>query len=154
MLHNKEALLRQYELMVNSTTQVTNWRQTTNGFYLTVNTTLLAIVAFVYGSAPLITSITMSVMGISISILWHQSIDYYRKTNGAKFKVINEIEKYLPIKMFKLERDNFEQKRSRKATQIEQYIPIIFAVAYAVFGLVRLYPILQTFLFSILHLLY
>jgi len=139
MARDKETLLRQYELMVNSANQVTNWRQTTNNFYLAVNTTLLAVATYLYGSA-FTTSLIVSLIGIAISFLWHQNINYFRKLNEAKFKVIHRMEKDLPVAMFHLEYEHLKTQGS-SSTQIEKNIPILFAIAYGVVLLLQLLSI-------------
>ena len=138
MQKNNAELLTQYELMVNSATQVTTWRQTTNGFYLTVNTALLAIITYFYGSATTAGRIIIPLIGIVVSAIWHQNIDYFCKLNKAKFEVIHEIEKNLPIAMFKLEHEYYKKENTRNATQIEKGIPYLFAIAYMLVFLFQL----------------
>ncbi len=145
MTRDKEALLKQYELMIGSANQVTAWRQTMNGFYLTVNTTLLAVAAYFFSSAA-ITVAVISLIGIATAILWKQNISYYRKLNEAKFKVIHEIEKSLPVDMFRLEHEHYRREKCNDATQIESKIPWLFGIAYA---LVLIIQVLQYLKISI-----
>ena len=139
MARTNEILLRQYELMVNSACQVTAWRQTTNGFYLTVNTTLLAVATYLFGSEQLTVQV-ISLIGIAIAILWRQNIEYHRKLNSSKFQVIHRIEKRLPMEIFRLEHEYFKRENHNDATQIEKKIPVLFAIAYAI---ILLLPILR-----------
>jgi hypothetical protein len=92
---SQEVLLKQYELMVNSAIQVTTWRQAANNFYLTVNMALLAIAAYLYNLSPS-TGIIIGVIGIAITVLWYETIQYFKKLNKAKFIVIHKMEEQLP----------------------------------------------------------
>lgn len=125
----QEIVLRQYELMVNSTLQVTSWRQSTNNFFLAVNATILTIAAYLYSLSPE-TGIVIGMMGVAIAALWYQTIGYFKSLNKAKFSVIHEIERQLPIPMFQLEYDHFNKEKTKIATQIECGIPYLFGFAY------------------------
>jgi len=126
-----EQLMRQYELMVNSALQVTTWRQSANNFYLAVNTALLTIAAYLYNILPN-TGIIIGLIGMAITVLWYDTIRYFRALNKAKFLVIHEIEKQLPIAMFQLEDQHFSKEERKRATSIESKIPILFGIAYLV----------------------
>ncbi len=136
-----EIVLRQYEALIETTTQVTNWRQNANNFYLAVNTVILALAAFEYGSSPM-TSQIAGVMGIAVSALWYQKIAYFRALNSAKFRVINEMEGKLPSQPFTKEHTYFSENKRKSATQLERWIPLIFGLAY----LIAVMPALPRFL--------
>jgi hypothetical protein len=125
----QETIFRQYELMVNSSLQVTNWRQGANNFFLAVNAALLTIAAYLYSLSP-ITGIVIGAMGICIAVLWHSTIVYFKALNKAKFSVIEEMEKQLPIPMFQLEYLHFKKENTNIATHIECGIPWLFGLAY------------------------
>ena len=125
----QEMVFRQYELMVNSSLQLTNWRQGANNFFLAVNAALLTIAAYLY-SLSLLTGIIIGLMGVAIAVLWHSTIVYFKALNKAKFSVIEEMEKQLPIPMFQLEYSYFKKENTKIATQIECGIPYLFGFAY------------------------
>jgi hypothetical protein len=125
----QEMIFNQYELMVNSSLQLTSWRQGANNFFLAVNAALLTIAAYLYSLSPL-TGIVIGGMGIAIAVLWHSTITYFKALNKAKFSVIEEMEKQLPIPMFKLEYSHFKKENTKIATQIECGIPWLFGIAY------------------------
>jgi len=125
----QEIILRQYELMVNSTLQVTNWRQTANKYYLTINSTLIAIAAYLYNFSPS-TGLIIGIIGLGITVFWYETIHYFRVLNKSKFAVIHEIETKLPIMMFRLEYDHFLKEERQIVTQIECKIPCLFALTY------------------------
>lgn len=131
-------LIKQYELMVTSANQVTMWRQTTNGFYVTINTALLTLTTYFYGTSPSIERIISPLIGIALSLLWRESIQYFGKLNEAKFNVIHAIEKQLPVEMFKLEWEYYKNGNCATATQIEKNIPSMFIIVYAIVFLLSL----------------
>jgi hypothetical protein len=147
MARNKEILLRQYELIVNSSLQLTSWRQTANNFYLSVNAGLLALTSFFLGDSSLLTSIIVCIIGFVISVLWHQTVSYYRQLNTAKFKVILKLEKQLPVRLFAEENKHFKQKMRNEITLIESWIPALFAIAYLIILFIKILPTL-TLVFS------
>ncbi len=124
-----EIIFRQYELMVNSSLQLTSWRQGANNFFLAVNAPLLTIAAYLYSFSPL-TGIIIGLMGVAIAVLWHSTIVYFKILNKAKFWVIEEMEKQLPIPMFQLEYSQFKKENAKIATHIECGIPWLFGTAY------------------------
>jgi hypothetical protein len=125
----EEILFKQYELMVNSTQQVTTWRQTSNGFYITLNTAILAILSGLF-EVPDVAHLLLGVAGIAISYFWYMHIDYFSKLNKAKFRVVGEIEEKLPVKAFIDEHKYFKAERCRNATSIEKAIVGIFIILY------------------------
>lgn len=137
MVKTDPTLLRQYELLVNSAIQITEWRQTTNSFYLTVNTTLLAVASYLFGTSPPTVQV-IGIIGFIISFLWYQNITYFRNLNSAKFKVIHTLEKKLPVQMFKLEEDIFKKEKGQYATQIERWTPLLFVLAYGLVLIIQL----------------
>jgi hypothetical protein len=128
-IRDKEAFLKQYEIMVNTSQNVTVWRQTANTFYLTLNTAILGLVLYTLPTSTLLVKLALTFMGIVFSILWFYTLDYFRKLNGAKFNVIALFEKKLPIKMFELEYNEYKNK-IKELSRIEKYLPTIFLIAY------------------------
>lgn len=133
-----EQVMRQYEILVESTIQVTNWRLSANNFYLSVNAAFLAIAAYLYNFS-LLTGVVIGLIGLATTILWHETIQYYRTLNKAKFRVIHEIEKQLPIPMFHLEDEHFVKEDRKKATWIESNISILFGIAYVLIIIVHIF---------------
>lgn len=93
-----------YKLAVEMADRVSSRRMTANGFFLTVETTLLAIFGFLYPRIgvvdPKLALIVISVIGVVLGITWHLAIRSYRRLNRAKFDVINELEKDLAFQYF------------------------------------------------------
>jgi len=127
----KKHLLEQYKLYVRTSMEVTSGRLESNKFHLTLN-------SVVFGTTSYITTLTndlvvflFSLIGILISTVWLRNIFAYRELNTAKFKVIHELEGYLPASLFRTEEQHYLEKY-HGLTAIEKFCPITFLVLYAV----------------------
>jgi hypothetical protein len=139
-------------------------RAGSNTFFLTVNTALAAIVGIVssarkpppHGSLPSFDAfglVATAIAGIVLSIVWWMLLRYYRRLNGAKWQVINKLEKELPAQPFtdewkilhpdeptsdeKLAKLSWMQRvkvrtKHREATVVEQIVPFVFMAIYLV----------------------
>lgn len=125
----QEHLLEQYKLYVNSSLDVTSKRLETNKFFLTLN-------SIIFGFTSIITTLNnnlvialFSIIGIIVSVVWLKNIVSYKELNCAKFKVIHELEKYLPASLFKTEEEHY-LNRYYGFTSIEKFVPITFIILY------------------------
>lgn len=137
-----EQVMRQYEILVESAVQVTNWRQSANNFYISVNAALVVLSTYLNNYSPA-TGIVIGIIGLATTALWHETIQYYRSLNKAKFSVIAELEKQLPVPIFQLEDERFVKEDRKKATWIESKISILFGIAYVLIIIVHFYRIIS-----------
>ena len=83
-----------------------------------------------------ITFIAISLLSFLLCYIWHLNIQSYKQLNSAKFKVIHEIEQYLPYPCFDKEWDfagrGKDKKKYRPLTQVENYVPLIMAIPFLV----------------------
>ena len=125
----EDTLLKQYEILAQTTSEVTNWRQNANQFYLAATTTLLGISAYLKdGAAP--ASAVFCIIGIGIALIWRANILSYKKLNAAKFKVLKDLEKKLAYPIFAKEQEYYKQEKRERLTNIEAWIPRLFILAY------------------------
>jgi hypothetical protein len=130
-----------YKLAVEMADRVSARRGTANAFFVTVNTALLAFL----GLAKLKAAWPVAVGGVVISVTWALLIKSYRDLNTAKFKVIHDAEKRLPLKIFcdewqLLQRDRPENWLPEnwhawlrwyvEFTIVEMLVPFVFALLY------------------------
>ncbi len=142
MAKQDDIFMREYEIMVDSTMQVTTWRQNANNFYLTVNTALLSVDAYLLTASSHI-GLVVGVSGIIITILWRTTILYYGDLNKVKFNIIHKMEEKLPVALFKDEWTELKKKHRRiTPTRIEKWVPIIFLLAYLFVLGSYVYPLL------------
>lgn len=130
-----------YKLAVEMADRVSARRGTANTFFVTVNTALLAFL----GLAELNTVWPVAAGGIVISLTWGLLIKSYRDLNAAKFTVINDAEKHLPLKVFYDEWQIVKRERPEswlpkdwrswlnwyvEFTIVEMIVPLVFAALY------------------------
>jgi hypothetical protein len=129
---NKDDLMKIYEIYERSAQQISDRRQSANSFYLSICTAIVGIVSFMDGVG--LGSALLSVAGVVICVLWRRAITSYRDINGAKFRIIHEIEELLPLRPFTVEWNLLDEgnnpKRYRPFAGVEMYVPVVFAVIF------------------------
>ena len=100
-------LIEQYKLYVQMADQISARRQTASSFFLSINTAILVFVSYAQ-SAGTQASLTefgwlISSAGVVLCYMWYRLIRSYRDLNSAKFKVIHEIERRLPMSPYDAE---------------------------------------------------
>jgi hypothetical protein len=104
-------VLELYKSAVEMADRVSSRRAGANTFFLTLNTTLAAVVGIVssarkpssHGSVPSFDAfglVLTAVAGIVLAIVWRALLAYYRRLNWAKFEVINKLEEQLPAQPY------------------------------------------------------
>ena len=160
--------LELYKLAVEMADRTSARRAGTNSFFLTLNTAFAAFMGIVssarkplpHGSLPSFDSVGLVVTAVAggvLSLAWWALLRYYRRLNGAKFDVINEIETHLPIQPYTREwellhpaeplredaKDNRmltirqrlrRRTKHREASVVEQVVPFAFLAIYIVLG--------------------
>ena len=133
-LKEEDIILEQYKLHVETAEKVSDRRQSSNNFYLTLNSVLLAFTGFLTSLNFEYWHLIIAISGIFISLLWFISITSFRKLNSGKFHMIHIIEEKLPIKLFKDEWNYLRKGKSIskyiKLSLVEQGVPFIFIILY------------------------
>jgi len=127
--------IEQYKIFVESSERITEKRMNTNKFYLALNSLLFGLATYISFDKNIVT-IILSGIGILISFIWKESISSYKELNSAKFKVILDMEKYLPACPFKKEDEHL--KGYYKITKLEKFVPIIFIILYIILIIVSI----------------
>jgi 5'-nucleotidase len=132
-------LFEQYKLYVEMADKVSERRSTANIFFLTANMLLIFIYGAIAGKDLLSDSISawfflFALSGLAFSITWFYIVQSYRRLNSAKLKVLHEIEKNLPLALYKAEwtalGEGRDPNRHRSLTVVEKYAPLIFISIY------------------------
>ena len=135
-------LLDQYRLYVESAEKVSEWRNGTNNYFITVNSALVAL----YGLLGTLAtpsrgwSLGLPVAGIAACVAWWLLVASYRHLNTAKFKIIHELEKQLPVALFDHEWKLLKEGKSwayRPVSHIEAWIPFAFLGLHIVLAKAR-----------------
>ena len=89
-------IIEQWKTCVEMADSISQRRDTFNNIFITLNTAVLSVIILNKD----VDSVCMSVLGIINLIFWLIIVLNFKRLNKAKYKVISEIEKKLPIKAF------------------------------------------------------
>ena len=134
----QDHLLEQYKLFVEMADRISSRRQTANSFFLSINTALIGLLGYfsVNDSPQPGNSFNwmIAAAGITLSYLWYKIIQSYRNLNTAKFKIVHEIEKLLPLNPYEAEWEAAGRGKNSKLylpfTHVEKVIPWIFIILH------------------------
>lgn len=143
---DKELLVRQYELYVQSTLQVTERRFKANQFYISLLSALLGVLTFTFGKdnfqnlAGYRETVLQAVcfLALLLNIIWFFTIRSYRKLNSAKFKVIHQMETQLPFQPYNREWEIIESNKYFLMTKIEQWLCLTLTLPFVILLLLYL----------------
>lgn len=159
-----DTFLELYKTAVEMADRVSARRAGANTFFLTVNTALTAVVGIVssarkappHGSLPSFDAfglVATAIAGGVLSLVWWALLRYYRRLNGAKWRVITQLETNLPGQPFtdewailhpgepsskeKVAKLPWRQRlmvraKHREASVVEQVVPFVFFAIYFV----------------------
>lgn len=137
----QEHLFEQYKIFVEMADQVSTRRNLANTFFLTLHTLIISAVAFSYEKGPRITNRWLNMFPlIAVLVLcytWWSLMKSYRQLNKVKYKVIGEYERRLPSSPYwsaewKALGEGKDPKLYKQLTDIENWVPLIFAVLYII----------------------
>ncbi len=140
--HYKAHLLDLYKLYVDMADRISNRRQAANSFFLTINTAIIAFVAYLQLGSEQFKTISIhwivSLAAIILCFAWYRLIRSYKNLNSGKFKVIHAIEQHLPISPYDAEWEALGHGKDSKLylpfTRIEILVPWVFlALHFIVF---------------------
>lgn len=126
-MEDKEVLLSQWQTCVEMANSVSQRRDSMNNLFVTLNIALLAANSFLWDMKTII----LSIAGICICVVWLFFIRNFKLLNTAKFLIIEEIEKNLPMQAFNEEWKHLkDNEKYREGTKLEIAFPVIFIVLY------------------------
>lgn len=145
----KDHLFEQYKLYLESVERTSDRRQQANNYFLTINTALISLIGLsfefkIFENDDWIKAL-LAIAGVIICIVFWFLIRSYKQLNAGKFKVIHEIEKFLPLSLYKYEWEILGRGEDKSKyypfSHIELLIPWIFGLIYTV---LRIYFIVLT----------
>ena len=132
----KADLLEQYKLYVQSADNASERRIASNRYLLTLNAALVAAYGFQSAfTERVIFVVPVAVAGIALSLLWYSIIKSFRDLNSIKFKIIHELETYLPAALYAYEWQLAQEGQGKSywpTTHIEKWMPILFLALHVV----------------------
>lgn len=128
-------LLEQYKLYVGTSQQISERRQQSNNYLLTLNSSLVALyVALLSSFGHHWWNVFIPVAGLFVCFIWHSLVESYKDLNTAKFAVIHELEEQLPAALFRYEwhvcGHGKDKDKYIPLTHLERWIPWMFGILY------------------------
>jgi hypothetical protein len=139
-------VFEQYKMYIEGAEKVSDRRQNANNYFVTINTALISLIGLCF-KTDLFTShywikSLISLLGIIICIIFYHLIRSYKQLNTGKFEVIHEVEKNLPLALYKHEWEKLGEGKDNSKyypfSHIELLIPWIFGVIYFFLGVIFL----------------
>jgi hypothetical protein len=126
-----------YKMTVEMADRVSQRRQAANSFYLSISTAFLsAFYLFRPSDLDVLSSILVSICGISLCLLWLRNIASYKDLNAGKFVVIHSLEERLGCAPYKAEWEYLQRgttkSKHRPFTETERLVPLVFILIFAV----------------------
>jgi hypothetical protein len=135
-------LFEQYKLYVEMADRVSARRALVNTFFVGLNVAFITAFSVFFKDGLLPKSLFFYVPFIAVMLLcylWWRLIVSYRQLNAGKFKVIHAFEKMLPVAPYAAEWQALgaggDKKLYQPLTQLENWVPAIFAVMYGFIAL-------------------
>ena len=140
--------LEQYKLYVEMVDRVSQRREQSNRFYVSLVAAIVALLVILArfevadGTWPVVFLIS-GLFGAALSAVWFVNIISYRQLNAAKYEVINKMEEKLPVAGYcdewALLRSRNRLVGSRGLSGIEQFVPVIFFVLFLMLSTYGIY---------------
>lgn len=136
-------LLDQYKLYVEMADRISQRRTAANTYFLSVNSAILAFVGYLTTSASPEYMWLLALAGCMLTLFWYNIVVSYKNLNSAKWQVVQDIEKRLPISPYDAEWDSVQRGKNpklyRPITHIESWVPWVFFFLHGIV-FVRTFP--------------
>lgn len=131
-------LFEQYKLYVEMADRISSRRLTSNSFFLSINSAIIALGGYAslrfHSALSTPVAIVAALTGITLCLLWQRLLASYRHLNTVKFRVIHELEKLLPVSPYDAEWQlagrGEKPKRYLPLTHLERWVPWVFAALH------------------------
>jgi len=128
-----------YQLYLATAEKVSERRAQANSWMLSVNGAIVALYGYLQADKAIISEGQKAVWiwaipaaGAIMCFAWAWLLSSYRKLNRAKFEVLMELEREMPVALFTREQDVLVRDRRRSLSYIETAIPACFVLLYAI----------------------
>lgn len=141
-----QLLLDQYKAYLADLGNIGTRYTTANGFYVSIVSALLAILALAkkgeaLGKADFLLYIAVPIFACLVCLIWWKSMKSYSGLFKRKFNVLREMESGLPFRPFVREE---ELSRSDRIIKIDEWVPVILASPFVVVFLYGLWAALRS----------
>jgi hypothetical protein len=139
MTDAKDPRVALFELYLATAEKVGDRRAQANAWMLSVNSAIVALYGYLQADKVAVGATQKAVWlwaipaaGAIVCVAWWALLASYRKLNRAKFAVLMQLEKDLPVALFTSEREIYGAEKRRPLSQIESAIPACFTLLYLV----------------------
>ena len=141
MTDAKDPKLKLFELYLATAEKVSDRRAQANSWMLAVNGAVVGLYGYLQADKTAVGAAQKAVWlwaipaaGAIVCLAWAALLESYRRLNRAKFAVLAEIEKELPVPPFTREREIYsaEGRGRTPLSRIERWIPACFFLLHAV----------------------
>lgn len=144
--HDKNLLLEQYKIFVETSEALVKRKQSVNSFYVILNSALLgAVISVICASRKLpvlfgwlkvsaAVSTFASLVGFVVCFSWISLLNSYADLNSSKMRIITEIEKDMAVNLYDTEWAIITQKVGKKKyksfSDKEKFVGALFGILY------------------------
>jgi hypothetical protein len=146
-----------YKIYVGMADKISERRQSSNSFFLAINTAVVGLVSYLQlgqnGKTGSTFYLVISLAGMIICYMWYRLVLSYQQINSGKFKVVHLIEQNLPLAPYDAEWNILGRGEDRSKylpfTHIEKFVPWIFfglhlfVFSYGLLGLIKLFLVVK-----------
>jgi hypothetical protein len=122
-----------YELYLGTAEKVSDRRAAANSWMLSVNSALVALYGYLQADKHSVNDtqkamwlVAIPAAGLIVCVAWRALLASYRQLNGAKFKVLQQLEGLFPVQPFTREQEVYRKHRRKGLATIERSIPACF----------------------------
>lgn len=134
----KEHFFQQYKLYIESIEKTSDRRQNANNYFIAINSALIAFIGLCFQVNVFVQIVwikfLLALVGIIICVVFWFLLRSYKQLNTGKFAVVHEVEKYLPLSLYKYEWEMLGEGKDKKKyypfSHVELWIPVVFGVLY------------------------
>ncbi|PIP86970.1 hypothetical protein COW81_02800 [Candidatus Campbellbacteria bacterium CG22_combo_CG10-13_8_21_14_all_36_13] len=133
----KDHMLKQYDIYIQTLNHNSDTRQKTNTYFLTLNTLLITALGVSFTKeTPFISNggqLSIPFIGIIFCVIWWAIMYSYKQQAIVKNKIIQCVEEYLPLSLYKAEWSILNSKDDKIKyyfPKISLLIPWVFFILY------------------------
>ncbi len=139
--HYRSHLIEQYKLYVGMADEISKRRHAANAFFLSVATAIVGLLAVIHDDLGRSWTALVALCGVILCFSWSRVLRSYRDLNSAKFRVVHEIETYLPLRPYDAEwslvKRGGDDELYKPLSHVEMAVPRVFAGLFVALLLIQ-----------------
>jgi hypothetical protein len=143
--------MEQYKVLLTTSESLIERRQKLTTTYLSIFSIMLPVLSTMLSFQYLFLQLGaffVSIICIILCLSWRSTIISYGKSNRAKFAILEEIERQLPVAMFASEWLVLKRitTKYKSFTNRETIIPMVFICIYIIFAILSIILFIKNFI--------